>query len=216
MNNSVSIHPCRYCRIGSVGVHAADLAHRTRLPHLTELDIPHGVATAERRSGTDNRVSSRIRQGPIRPEEAEVQAPGARRGHSASRDAAADAQRREALPASGAVGWRKEVDPRWAPVHVVVAAVACRHGTNPPAGSAGFVVAEAGVPGRAEPPVAVGCTTSPSRSGLVKSAMVRAEMWMGSEAPAFPKKLRAPGGAEVDSALRWLRTGLDSWSWQQT
>jgi hypothetical protein len=137
-------------------VHAADLAHRIRLPHLTWLDIPHGVATAERRSGTDNRVSSRVRQGPIRPEQTAVQAPGERRSRSALREGAATAEGWEAVPASGAVGWRRELEARWVPVHVVVAAMACWYVTKPPAWSVEFVVAGAGVPGRAEPPVAVG------------------------------------------------------------
>ena len=44
-----------------------------------------------------------------------------------------------------------------------------------------FEVADAGVPGRAEPPVAVAYATSLSWSGLVKSVLVRAETWMGSE-----------------------------------
>ena len=79
--------------------------------------------------------------------------------------------------------------------------MACWHVTKPPAQVVEFVVAEAGVPGRAEPPVAVEYWTSPSRSGLVKSAMVRAEPWMGSEAPALPKRLRVPRGAVVESAL---------------
>ena len=78
-----------------------------------------------------------------------------------------------------------------------------------------FVVAVAGAPGRAEPLVAVGYTASPSRSGLVKSVMVLAETWMGSEAPAFPKRLRVPRGAEVESTLPWLRTDRDSWSWRR-
>jgi hypothetical protein len=95
--------------------------------------------------------------------------------------------------------------------------VACWHVTKPPARAVEFVVAGAWAPGQAEPPIAVGCTTSPSWSGLVKSAMTRAKMWMGSEeAPPLLKQLRAPGGTVVDSVLRWLRTGLDSWSWRRT
>jgi len=89
----------------------------------------------------------------------------------------------------------------------VVAAVACWYGTKPPARAVQFGVADAGVPGRAEPPVAVAYATSLSRSGLVKSVLVLAETWMGSEAPALLKGLRVPGGVEVDSVLRWLRTG---------
>lgn len=94
--------------------------------------------------------------------------------------------------------------------------MACWHVTKPPARAAHFGVADAGVPGRAEPPVAVAYTTSPSRSGLVKSVLVRAKTWMGSEAPTLLSGLKAPGGAEVDSVLRWLRTGRDLWSWRRT
>ena len=101
---------------------------------------------------------------------------------------------REALPASDAVAWLRELDARWAPVHVV-AAVACWHGTNPPARAVQFVVADAGAPGRAEPPVAEGYVASPSWSGLVKSVMVRAETWMGSEAPASAKAAEGARGS---------------------
>lgn len=94
--------------------------------------------------------------------------------------------------------------------------MACWHVTKPPVRDVAFVVADAGVLGRAEPSVAVGHTRSPSRSWLVKSAMVLAETWTGSEAPTPLKRLMVLGGAEVDSVLRWLRTGRDSWSWQQT
>lgn len=95
--------------------------------------------------------------------------------------------------------------------------MACCHGTKPPARAVQFGVADAGVPGRAEPPVAVAYVTSPSWSGLVKSVLARAETWMGSkEAPLLLMQLKAPGGAEVDSVLRWLRTGRDSWSLQRT
>ena len=53
--------------------------------------------------------------------------------------------------------------------------MACWHVTKLSAWAVGFVLADAGAPGRAEPPVVVGYTTSPSESGLVKSAMVQAE-----------------------------------------
>ncbi|MGH7147479.1 MAG: hypothetical protein ACREIJ_06205 [Nitrospiraceae bacterium] len=79
--------------------------------------------------------------------------------------------------------------------------MACWHVTRPPARVLEFVAADAGAPGRAEPPVVVRYWTSPARSELVKSLMVQAETWMGSEAPALPKRLRAPMGAEVESAL---------------
>ena len=95
--------------------------------------------------------------------------------------------------------------------------MACWHETKPPARAVQFGVADAGVTGRAELPVAVAYVTAPSWSGLVKSVLVRAETWMGSkEAPLLLKQLRAPGGAEVDSVLRWLRTSRDSWSLQRT
>ena len=94
--------------------------------------------------------------------------------------------------------------------------MACWHVTKPPARVLECVVADAGVPGRAEPPVAVEYWTSPARSGLVKPVMVLAETWMGSETPALPKRLRVPRGTEVESALPWLRTDQDSWSWRRT
>ena len=79
--------------------------------------------------------------------------------------------------------------------------VACWRRTKPPACVVEFVAADAGAPGRAELPVAVEYRISPSRSGLVESAMVQAEIRMGSEASALPKRLRAPEGAEVELAL---------------
>ena len=70
--------------------------------------------------------------------------------------------------------------------------------TKPPVWSVDFVVAEAGAPGLvAEPPVAVEYPASPVWSGLVKSAMARAEMWMVPEAPALQQRMRVTGGAEV-------------------
>ena len=106
-------------------MHAADLAHRTRLPHLTWLGIPHGVATAERRNGTDNRVFSHIRQGPIRPERTAVRSPGERMSRSALRERAETAEGWEVVSASGALARWKELEACWAPVHVVVTEVAC-------------------------------------------------------------------------------------------
>lgn len=94
--------------------------------------------------------------------------------------------------------------------------MACWHGTKPPAQAVEFLVAVAGAPGHTEPRVAVGYPTSSSWSGLVKSVMVRPEVWMVSEAPTLPKGLKVPGGAAVDSVPRWLRTGRDSWSWRRT
>ena len=117
------------------------------------------------------------------------------------RNAVATAEGWEAVPASGALVWRRELDACWAPVQVVVAAVACWPGPKRPARVVEMVVVDAGAPGRAEPPVAVEYRISPSRSGLVKSAMVQAETRMGSEAPALPKRLRAPEGAEAELAL---------------
>src|SRR5580765_4402068 len=124
---------------------------------------------------------------------------------SALRERAATAEGLEAVPAPGALARRKELDACWAPVHVVVAAVACWHGMESPAQAVEFVVA--GAPGRAEPPVAVGYTTSRSWSGLVKSAMARAEtraeIWMGSEeAPPLLERLKEPRGAGIDSVLQ--------------
>ena len=78
--------------------------------------------------------------------------------------------------------------------------MACWHGMEPPAQAVEFVVA--GALGRAEPPVAVGYTTSRSGSWLVKSAMARAEIWMGSEeAPPLLERLKEPRGTGVDSVL---------------
>ena len=94
--------------------------------------------------------------------------------------------------------------------------MACWHVTKRPARPEEFVVADAGAPGRAEPPVVMGHMTSPPRSGLVKSAMGRAETWLVSEAPTLPKRLRVPGGAEVNLVLPWTRTGRDLWSWRRT
>jgi hypothetical protein len=94
--------------------------------------------------------------------------------------------------------------------------MACWYVTKPPVWSVEFVVAGARVPGRAEPPVAVGETASPWWLGLVKPAVVLAEMWMVSEAPALSKRLRVPGRPEVDSVRRWLGADRDSWSWRRT
>ena len=104
-------------------------------------------------------------------------------------------------PAPGALARRMELDACWTPVHVVVAAVACWHGMESPAQAVECVVA--GGPGRAEPPVAVGYTISRSGSGPVKSAMARAEIWMGAEeASPLLERLKEPRGAGVDSVLQ--------------
>ena len=94
--------------------------------------------------------------------------------------------------------------------------MACWHVTKPPAQVVECVVADAGASGRAEPAVALWDRTSPLRSGLVKSVMAQAETWIGSEAPALPKRPRVPGRAEVESALPWLGPDRDSWSWRRT
>ncbi|NWF72469.1 MAG: hypothetical protein HXY51_05380 [Nitrospirae bacterium] len=64
-----------------------------------------------------------------------------------------------------------------------------------------FVEADAGIQGRAEPPVAVRYRTSPAQSQLLNLAMVQAESRRGSMAPALSKRLLVPGGAAVESAL---------------
>jgi len=74
--------------------------------------------------------------------------------------------------------------------------------TKPAARSVQFVVVDAGAPGRAEQPVAVGYPASPSWSGLMKSAMFRAEMWVVPGALVLQKRMRVTGGAEVQSVLR--------------
>jgi len=85
-----------------------------------------------------------------------------------------------------------------------------------PARAVELVEADAKIQGRAAPPVAARYRTSPARSKLLKLAMVQAEGWRGSEAPALSKRLLVPGGAVVESALPQLSPDLDSWSWQRT
>lgn len=84
----------------------------------------------------------------------------------------------EALPVSLAVGWRKELNARWAPVQVVVSAEALRHGIYLFAQSVAIVMAVtgAGTPEQLELPVAVGHAALPSQSGLMKSVMAQAEL----------------------------------------
>ena len=180
-------------------MHAADPAHRSRLPRLMWLDAPHGDAAAGQRSGSDGKVSSQVRQGSIRSEYAAMQSPGARRSRSTSRKAAADAEGWEMLPVSWAVGWRKKLAARWTPVQVVLAAVASRHGIPLPAQSVPLVLAAAGAPEHPDLPVAAGYAALPLQSGLMKSMMAQAELSMGSRAQPAAKKLREPVGAEMDS-----------------
>lgn len=90
------------------------------------------------------------------------------------RQAAADSEGQEMLPASWAVGLRRELGARWALVQVVAAALVARHGIHLSAQSErhGMAVAVE----RLEPLVAkgTGYAASPSQSKLVKSVMVLA------------------------------------------
>ena len=104
-----------------------------------------------------------------------MQPPGVRRSRSASRKEAADAEGREALPVSWALGWRKELNACWAPVQIVMAAMDVRHEINLPAQAVPLVVAAAEALERHALPGAEGTAALPSQSGLMKSVMAQAE-----------------------------------------
>jgi hypothetical protein len=64
----------------------------------------------------------------------------------------------------------------------------------------GSVVADAAVPGKVEPPVAVGDRASPGRVAPAKSLMAQAETWTDLEALVFPEKQGERERVEVKAA----------------
>lgn len=90
------------------------------------------------------------------------------------------------------------MDARWAPFQTLVA---CWQKIHPPA-RAVPLVAPAEAQGQLEPPVAERCAALPSWSEPPKPVTVLAETSIGSEVPAFAKRLEGPGEPEVESTRR--------------
>lgn len=69
---------------------------------------------------------------------------------------------------------------------------------------------------RAEPPGALGYRRPPELAKRLRLALVQAEGWTGSEAPALLKGLFLFDWAAVELVLPQLMPDRDSWSWRRT
>lgn len=155
----------------------------------------------------------------MRPEQADLQAPEARKRWLVLREPASDSEEQPGLPAFYAVGWQWDVGARWAPVQVVAIGPTGRLKSHRLVQSVPRVMAVA--LGRLEPlaPETMGHAASPSQPVLVKLVMVRVQPSMESLPQAYTQELEKPREPEVGSEQWRLGRGqvvaVEAWAPEQ-